>query len=238
MTLDKLTIKELETLNVLKKMMEDAAVTHLALITPRSQANSIIFGYNYIFRPEFYFTIHSTKIENNASIAFSSSSAPASIVNNSAHSKSGDLNKTLNEFEGWIRRIKYYFDQYNRARIDHEVNSFYQKYLHIIDEDADVVPFGIKEQYIIVRALNKIQEEIGSEKLYDEVQRQITVTKSLVKSAPKATVLKGISKIGVMLSKIDDERFKTFLRVAEEMLYGSIIVEGLTGISELLKLIP
>ena len=140
----------------------------------------------------------------------------------------------MERFNAWVSLIKRYENLDFEDPILKKYDSEIFEYFKILEDDADIDPFNIEQQVLLLRYLEKIEKIIEKEKIeIDGLNFLIEESKLSVTKESKNLVMRRISKILAKTRKSSLQLFKDFLEVFKKEMLKEAIWAGITKLNEL-----
>ncbi|MBK8390411.1 MAG: hypothetical protein IPL23_14510 [Saprospiraceae bacterium] len=143
---------------------------------------------------------------------------------NSKKRGQGKAQAILERFNAWVSLIKRYENLDFEDPILKKYDSEIFEYFKILEDDADIDPFNIEQQVLLLRYLEKIEKIIEKEKIeIDGLNFLIEESKLSVTKESKNLVMRRISKILAKTRKSSLQLFKDFLEVFKKKCWKEAI---------------
>ena len=171
---------------------------------------------------------------NSGSIIYNYEMSPWADTVNSKKRGQGKAQAILERFNAWVSLIKRYENLDFEDPILKKYDSEIFEYFKILEDDADIDPFNIEQQVLLLRYLEKIEKIIEKEKIeIDGLNFLIEESKLSVTKESKNLVMRRISKILAKTRKSSLQLFKDFLEVFKKEMLKEAIWAGITKLNEL-----
>ena len=231
-------LKLLKDFKIVKEFVRDE-VSQYEIIELESEELSTLKVIDIDKDSTFYFYLHDLKLTNDGSY-FDITYSPANDKVTSETSERVDVNTFKAIFKKWIEIII----EYNSIPIMPEDNilkayedEFYAEF-EIVDENASVDPFSLKQQLLIDEYLESIEhslEEHKPEKGVDEIIEETQALRNSITTLTKRSVIRRISKILSKITKFGLPLIKEIYSEVKKELIKKAIEGSFDGLGHLLK---
>lgn len=226
-----IVLEDLESkLSTIRKLSDES----LSKIYEKKESKDILIKIVSSKLKKFQFKIQAVGLTSDNTIRYLCFMSPYREHNNKLIRFSSSSNQVLEEFQKWLKLI----ERYDNVSFDDPIIKQYQEEIFneikILDDNADTIPFNIKQQTAILCYLDQISLITTPNEDLKFLTEKIEETKTEITSLSKNQVMKRLSKILAYSRKSSLGLYKSFFDVFKKEMIKEFIGYGSERIQELI----